>query len=138
MEMLLDLYCRINFGMEATGYGKLPRPGVCGSLTVPGHFVLALRPVVEKLEGITAKAWSVMDAEVRQALSDSVSEILAVEKAYDLAFPSEYVLHATSTVEDEQAFGGEAWDLADHYVAAFGAGGKDKATEEEEEEPGSS
>lgn len=101
MEMLGDLYRCINTTMEAGGYGMLPWPGVGGTATAPRHYVLALQPVVEQLEGIAAKARSVMDAKVCHALSDNVSELLVVAKAYDPTFPSERVLRATPTVQDE-------------------------------------
>lgn len=76
MEMLGDLYRRINVAMEAGSYEKLPRPGVGGTPTAPGHYILAPQPVAEKLEEIAAKARSAMDAKVWQAFSDVVSEIL--------------------------------------------------------------
>lgn len=65
MEMLADLYCRINVAIEGAGYGKLPRPGVGGSPTASGNYILALQTVAEKLEVIVTKAQSAMDAEVR-------------------------------------------------------------------------
>lgn len=67
-----------------------------------------------------------MDTEVRQALSDAMSEILVVAKAYDPAFLSEYVLQVTQTVEDEQVVDREARELANRYAAAFSHGDKDE------------
>lgn len=65
MEMLADLYRRVNVALEAADCEKLPRPGVGGTPTASGHFILALQPVVEQLEGIVVKARSAMDAKVR-------------------------------------------------------------------------
>lgn len=42
MEMLADLYYRVNITLEAVGYEKLPRPSVGGSPTASRHYVLAL------------------------------------------------------------------------------------------------
>lgn len=138
MEMLADLYRRINGTMKAAGYGKLPRPGVGSTSTALRHYVLALQPVMEQLDGIAAKARSVMDVEVRQALSNAVSKIFVVVKVYEPEFPSEYILGAIPTVEDEQAFGVEVQEMADRYAAAFGHGdeGEDEG-EVDDEEPGS-
>lgn len=101
MEMLVNLYRLLNVAMESVNYGKLPQPRLSGTPTTPGHYVLALQPVAEQLEAITTKARSAMDAELWQSLSDAVLEILVVAKAYDLLFPSEYILRAMSTAEDE-------------------------------------
>lgn len=87
VEPRLDLYRHINVAMEAGIYGKLSQPGVGGSPTAPGHYVLALHPVIELLEGVSTKAQSAMDVEVRQVLSYAVSEMLVVAKAYDPKFP---------------------------------------------------
>lgn len=82
----------------------------------------ALPPVAEQLEGIAAKAHSTMDAEVRQALADAVAEILVGAKAYDPAFPLEYILSATPTPDEVESFGSEARELARSYAATFATG----------------
>lgn len=99
----------------------------------PGTMYIALQPVPEQLEGIAAKARSAMDAEVRQALSNAVSEILVAAKAYDSSFPSEYIFRATSTMDEEQSFGAEVQELADRYAIVFAAGDEGEAEEENEE-----
>lgn len=72
---------------------------------------------------MAAKARLAMDAEVWQALSDNVSKILVVAKAYDPMFLSEYILRATPTTDEEQSFDVEARELVDRYADDEGGGG---------------